>query len=252
MIQKVQVEITPLHTQRKLHIYLPNNYYESQERYPVMYMFDGHNLFDDRDATYGKSWGLQKFLDQYDKPFILIGLECNHEGNERLNEFSPYTFSTPGLGNIYGKGDLLMRWMAEELKTWVDQRYRTYPNRECTGLGGSSMGGLMALYGVIRYNSFFSKAACLSPAVFGCYDLLMADLKKSDISPDTRVYMSLGSKEISKDFFLKQLQAYDQSFVDALNDLQASAVFHLVHGGGHNEASWEKENRIYFDYLWRR
>ena len=252
MIQKIQVEITPFHTQRTLHIYLPHDYDESRERYPVMYMFDGHNLFDDRDATYGKSWGLQKFLDHYDKPFIIIGLECNHEGDERLNEFSPYTFSTPGLVNVYGKGDFLIRWMIEELKPWVDQKYRTYPNRECTGLGGSSMGGLMALYGVIRYNSVFSKAACLSPAVFGCRDLLMADLEKADISPDTRVYLSLGSQETSKSFFLEQLQTYDQSFADALKERQASAVFHLVPGGSHNEASWEKENRLYFDYLWRR
>ena len=252
MIQKIQVKITPFHTQRTLPIYLPHDYDESQERYPVRYMFDGHNLFDDQDATYGKSWGLQKFLDQYDKPFIIIGLECNHEGNERLNEFSPYTFSTPGLGNVYGKGDVLIRWMIEELKPWIDQKYRTYPNRECTGLGGSSMGGLMALYGVVRYNSIFSKAACLSPAVFGCRDLLMTDLEKADISPDTRVYLSLGSQETSKSFFLEQLQTYDRSFADALNERQASAVFHLVPGGGHNEASWEKENRLYFDYLWRR
>ena len=210
MIQKIQVKITPFHTQRTLHIYLPHDYDESQERYPVMYMFDGHNLFDDQDATYGKSWGLQKFLDQYDKPFIIIGLECNQEGNERLNEFSPYTFSTPGLGNVYGKGDVLIRWMIEELKPWIDQKYRTYPNRECTGLGGSSMGGLMALYGVVRYNSIFSKAACLSPAVFGCRDLLMTDLEKADISPDTRVYLSLGSQETSKSFFLDQLKTYDR------------------------------------------
>lgn len=69
MIEKKDVTITPLGLQRRLHIYLPDDYYQSKETYPVMYMFDGHNLFYDEDATYGKSWGLKEFLDQYDKKF---------------------------------------------------------------------------------------------------------------------------------------------------------------------------------------
>lgn len=62
MIEKKDVTITTLGLQRRLHIYLPDDYYQSKETYPVMYMFDGHNLFYDEDATYGKSWGLKEFL----------------------------------------------------------------------------------------------------------------------------------------------------------------------------------------------
>ena len=63
---------------RMLHIYLPDDYDESDERYPVMYMFDGHNLFYDSDATYGKSWGMKDFLDSWDKKIIIVGAECSH------------------------------------------------------------------------------------------------------------------------------------------------------------------------------
>ena len=115
MIKKIKTYITPFQLERTLHIALPDNYYETQERYPVMYMYDGHNLFHDNDATYGKSWGLESFLGYYDKPFIIVGIECNHEGQERLNEFSPYTFDNSHFGHIDGKGQLLMDWVIEEL-----------------------------------------------------------------------------------------------------------------------------------------
>lgn len=80
IVEKFEVMITPFQCMRMIHVYLPDNYNESQEQYPVMYMFDGHNLFCDEDATYGKSWGLKDFLDNYDKKLIIVGIECNHEG----------------------------------------------------------------------------------------------------------------------------------------------------------------------------
>lgn len=97
MIIKRDFIYTPKRKKRKLHIYLPEDYYETEERYPVMYFFDGHNLFSDADATYGKSWGMKTFLDQWGKSMIIVGMECGHEGTERLYEYSPYfvTFSNP-------------------------------------------------------------------------------------------------------------------------------------------------------------
>jgi predicted alpha/beta superfamily hydrolase len=63
---------------RRLHIYLPDSYNETEERYPVMYFFDGHNLYTNEDATYGKSWGLKDFLDNWQKDMIIVGIECGH------------------------------------------------------------------------------------------------------------------------------------------------------------------------------
>lgn len=110
MIEKFDVD-TPFGKKRRLHIYLPNDYYESNEEYPVMYMYDGHNLYDDRDATYGKSWGLVDFLNNYDKKFIVVGIECSHDGYERLDEYCPYTLKNTFLGPRNGYGNKYMEWV---------------------------------------------------------------------------------------------------------------------------------------------
>ena len=89
MVIKENIWITPFETERTLHIYLPDDLGE-QERLPVLYMFDGHNLFFDEDATYGVSWGLKDYLDAHHSRLLVVGLECNHEGIERLKEFTPY------------------------------------------------------------------------------------------------------------------------------------------------------------------
>ena len=75
-------------TPRKAYIYLPASYQkELDRRYPVMYMFDGHNVFFDEDATYGKSWGMNKYMEESGKDLIIVAVECNHQGNNRLKEF---------------------------------------------------------------------------------------------------------------------------------------------------------------------
>ena len=80
MIIKRDCYYPPRNSNRRLHIYLPDDYEYSNERYPVVYMFDGHNLFFDEDATYGKSWGIRTFLDAWDKKLIIVGMECSHTG----------------------------------------------------------------------------------------------------------------------------------------------------------------------------
>ena len=87
MVIKQPFNYSPKNQNRTLHIYLPNDYDASAERYPVMYFFDGHNLFRDSDATYGKCWGLEAFLDGWQKKMIVVGMECGHEGRERLDEY---------------------------------------------------------------------------------------------------------------------------------------------------------------------
>ena len=84
MIEKFEHYFPLKQTFKQIHVYLPDDYADSEERYPVMYMYDGHNLFNDHDATYGTSWGLKDFLEQYDKQLIIVGIECSHNGNERL------------------------------------------------------------------------------------------------------------------------------------------------------------------------
>ena len=192
MIVKIPFRVDPLERETTLHVYVPDDYEQRDERYPVMYMYDGHNLFDDGDATYGKSWGLAAFLARYDKPFLVVGIECDHRGRNRLDEYCPYEVRSSILGEIHGKGELFMDWVVNTLKPYIDENFRTYPDREATGIAGSSMGGLMAYYSVIRYNKVFSKAACLSPSLMVCPEQLKHEIKEDWIHPDTRVYLSMG------------------------------------------------------------
>ena len=128
---------------RDAYLYLPVGYDDDPgRRYPVLYMFDGQNVFWDQDATYGKSWGMEAFLDAYEVPLVVAALQCNTgRNNERLDEYSPYRFDDPQFGHFDGRGDDTMRWFIEEFKPFVDANVRTLPDREHTFIGGSSMGG---------------------------------------------------------------------------------------------------------------
>ena len=112
MIKKFQATISYSRLRRTVHLYLPDDYGGSEERYPVIYMYDGHNLFFDKDATYGKCWGLKEFLDAYQRKFIVVGVECNHEGHKRLDEYSPYSFRLLGM-SIHGEGKEYMDWLVQ-------------------------------------------------------------------------------------------------------------------------------------------
>ena len=107
MVKKWNITIEKLtgDKERRAYIFLPDSYTkEPNKRYPVMYMFDGHNVFLDSDATYGKSWGMNTYMQKSKKQLIIVAVECNHEGNGRLQEYSPYNFEAPGLGSIKGRG----------------------------------------------------------------------------------------------------------------------------------------------------
>lgn len=245
MIIKRDFMYTPKTQNRPLHIYLPDDYYESEEHYPVMYFFDGHNLFLDEDATYGKSWGLKNFLEQWEKTMIIVGIECGHEGNERLAEYTPYP--VPLWKDAYDEflGEETFQWIIEEIKPMIDQEYRTYPFRECTAIGGSSMGGLMALYGIVHHNRWFSKGACVSSAIGFCMDDLVKDMQDSTIDPDTRAYLSWGTKEAGKD-----TRRWNQTVADQIEKAGAKTKMTCQMNGGHCEADWEKLVPEFMNFLW--
>ena len=130
-------------------------------------MFDGHNVFFDSDATFGKCWGMKEYMDYTNTQLIIAAVECNHSpDNGRLKEYSPYSFVDPKLGEIEGLGKLTMDWFVHTFKKDIDSRFRTLPDREHTFIAGSSMGGLMSLYAVLEYNEYFSRAAALSPSIW--------------------------------------------------------------------------------------
>ena len=258
MIIKQDFLYTPVGKNRMLHIYLPDDYEQSQERYPVMYFFDGHNLYNNEDATYGKSWGLKDFLDGWDKKMIVVGIECGHDGEERLSEYLPYPANKGSHFDRFDpRGDETMQWILSEVKPLIDLEYRTIPFRECTGIAGSSMGGLMALYAVVHYNRWFSKGGCVSSAIGFCMRPLMTDMRKNALSPDTRIYLSWGTKEAwglkdpSKLDRSSKTYGWNKKVADHAQNEGAAVLMDCQVGGGHCEADWEKLIPAFMNFLWR-
>ena len=232
---------------RQAYIWLPDYYYEDDlRRYPVMYMFDGHNVFFDSDATYGKSWGMNSFMTWSKKPLIIVAVECNHQGSNRLKEYSPVNFKDPYLGSIRGRGRQYMDWLVGELKPYIDENYRTLPDREHTLICGSSMGGLMALYAATAYNHVFQRAACLSPSLWVSPKKLMQLVEQADVKNDTCIYMDYGSEEMfNHPANVNALMDMDRLLVTK----RVNLTFRIVPGGTHSEASWEKQIPIFMDCL---
>lgn len=109
------------------------------------------------------------------------------------------------------------------------------------------MGGLMAFYGVIKYNQYISKAACLSPAFGLCKKRLEKDLPQN-LNPDTRIYMSLGTEEFKRpQRYIKNIQEFNDYIVSQ----GATSYINIIPGGHHNEAEWEKQNELYMNVMWK-
>jgi len=237
MLDKFEVTLPHLtgDEPRFAYVYCP----DKKGKYPVLYMFDGHNVFFDEDATYGKSWGMLKYLEENQVPLIVAAVECNHSpDNGRLSEYSPFTFSRPSVGRVEGKGELTMRWFVRVFKPFVDANYPTIKNRNNTFIAGSSMGGLMSLYAVLKYNRVFSKAACLSPSVWVAPREIDRLITETEIKPGTVIYMDYGSRELGNH---KNMAARLRKVANMLLEKDVFLTFRIVPKGEHCEASWEKQ-----------
>ncbi|MDO4306031.1 MAG: alpha/beta hydrolase-fold protein [Eubacteriales bacterium] len=245
---KVQFPAPTGPEERTAYLYLPESYeWDDRKRYPVLYMFDGHNVFFDSDATYGKCWGMKEFMDYTGTQLIIAAVECNHSpDNGRLKEYAPYSFSDPKFGQIKGYGHETMEWFIHTFKAEIDRDYRTLPDREHTFIAGSSMGGLMSLYAVLEYNHVFSRAAALSPSIWTAPARIEKLIKNARLNPDTVVYMDYGSRELS---FHSGMAKMFAKVTELLISGRVMAQSRIVPGGNHCEASWEKQIPFFMDTL---
>lgn len=225
---------------RMAYIYLPESYYRTRrKRYPVLYMFDGHNVFLDEDATYGKSWGMNDYMQKTRTPMIIAAVECNHSPDHgRLKEYSPFTFKDPDLGLIAGLGRTTMDWFVKVFKRDVDRHYRTLPDRDHTFIAGSSMGGLMSLYALLEYNKVFSRAAALSPSLWTSPEKLEDLIRRATLDPNTVLYMDYGSEEFGNH---DNMRREFGEIAALLLDRNIMLNCRIIPGGTHCEACWERQ-----------
>lgn len=177
-----------LDNQRDLLVYLPPGYAAGHDRYPVVYMQDGQNLFDSATAFGGQEWQVDETLEALSVEglaAIVVGLP--HMGPARLAEYNPF----PARG---GRGEAYLDFVVQTVKPLIDGAFRTQPEREATGVLGSSMGGLISVYGFFRHSAVFGFAGGLSPAFWYAGRNLYAFLQRSPRVPG-RLYLDRGSRE---------------------------------------------------------
>ncbi len=232
---------------RRIYVFVPDTAVSGHEgRFPVLYMTDGHNLFFDADATYGRSWGLLEYLEGQTVPMMVVGIDCDHgERHGRLREYAPYSFETPETGSIRGRGKRFLDWVFQQLKPDIDQLYPTLPGREHTMIAGSSMGGLISLYALCAYPETVCGAAALSPSLWVCEERLLRLIHSARLDRSF-LYMDIGTEEIrNKPETLSGFSRVSSAFM-----LQGACVTsRIVPGGQHCEASWGKQLPVFMPLL---
>ena len=228
--------------ERRAYVYVPDG--APEKRYPVLYMFDGQNLFYDELASFGKSWGLLKYLEENKVPLIVAAADCNfhredHPCGGRFSEYSPFSFEHAMIGKIQGRGQITMDWLTKEFKPYIDEHYPTLTDRKHTFIAGSSMGGLMTLYAVLEYNDVFSRGASVSPAVYFTYEEVKNMIQNASVTGDTVLYMDAGEKEFSEK--LPMYEGEWREMVYLLQEKKILLVSRIVPNGIHSEVSWEKQ-----------
>ncbi len=232
---------------RRAYCYVPDGWKrDRRQRYPVLYMFDGHNVFFDEDATYGRSWRMLDYLEQTGAPLIVAAVECNHVGHGRLSEYSPYTCEMPNIGRVTGKGKVTMDWLTQEFKPDIDNNFPTLPDREHTFIAGSSMGGLMSLYAVMKYNKIFSRCAALSPSIWFSTARLDKMLSSARVKSDTVIYMDYGERELG---FHPNMAFQFALVTQHMRARGLNLTTRIIPGGNHNEESWEKQIPFFVNTL---
>lgn len=252
MILKLDVFAHKFQRNMHIHMYLPDDYMQTHKNYPVLYMFDGHNLFLDEDATYGTAWHLQNHIGQACPELIVVGVECSHHGYDRLSEYSPFPFYDPEFGKWFpAAGYSTMHFIVHDLKPFIDAHYPTLSGRENTFIGGSSCGGLMALYAQYRFSGVFSKSLVISPYIKYTQSSLLAAIAKANIRRPSSIYFSWGAREGSGGHeFVEETK----DITDLSNLLLKKGVrlhFNCKLYGTHTEADWEAEADEFLRFLFQ-
>jgi predicted alpha/beta superfamily hydrolase len=232
--------IPQLNRYRSIYIYLPPDYHSSDKRYPVLYLQDGQNIFDEATA-FSKEWKVDKTLNQLHKRkdygAIVVGI--SNGGTHRNNEYAAW--HRHRLGG--GEAEIYLQFIVETLKPFVDTHFRTLWQAQHTALVGSSMGGLFALYGILKRGDIFGKAGVLSPSFW--FNSQIYEFAEKNIRHENKVYIA-GSKTESRFMYDSLKGMYDCLRKGGLSDYNLRVV--VRDRGRHNERFWGLEFKKM--YLW--
>jgi len=230
--------IPQLNRTRRVWIYLPSDYSGSKKNYPVLYMHDGQNVFDDLTSFAGE-WNVDETLDalgKHSEEMIVIAID--HGGSKRINEYCPYDMEKFG----EGEGDKYVDFLVKTLKPFIDKNYRTLKNKQNTFIAGSSMGGLISMYAILKYPRVFGGAGIFSPA-FSVGPKIYDDIEAKGARVNSKIYFYCGAEEGET-----MVPDTERAFSEMRKVSKSKMVCVIRQDGKHSESVWKEEFPLF--YLW--
>ena len=235
---------------RDVIVYVPPDYDEDPDRsYPLLYLHDGQNLFDGRTSFVpGRTWQVREHADAAIEagevePLVIVGIY--NTGERRLAEYTHDESQKMGGGEADCYGLMITR----ELMPWIASQYRVRTDRSSTGLGGSSLGGLVSLFLGLRHADCFGKLAVMSPSVWWNHKSIVGYVNEHapQLWDRPRMWLDVGDQEGAKtvrdvEFLARRLKANGWKLGENLH-------FEKIHGGTHDEASWAMRVRPMLRFL---
>ncbi len=236
-------EMPQLGRSRRIWIYLPPGYNSSTKSYPVVYMHDGQNLFDDATSFAGE-WGIDETMNELAQAagleLIIVGID--NGGSHRINEYAPWENSQYG----GGEGEAYTRFLIETLKPYIMENYRVSTEPGQSGLIGSSMGGHISYYAGIKYPEEFSRIGALSPAFWINPEIYELQNSTGDFS-HSRFYFMAGGRESS----VIQEAVNNAADLMNLNGIDSPQYFaEIISDGSHSEWFWKREFSTVIKWLY--
>jgi len=230
--------IPQLKRTRRIWIYLPPGYNSSNKKYTVLYMHDGQNVFDDSTSFAGE-WGVDETLDSIStrkKEIIVVAID--NGGAKRINEYCPYDMEKFGKG----EGDQYVNFLVRTLKPFIDKKYRTEKDRQNTFIAGSSMGGLISMYAVLKYPKVFGGAGVFSPA-FWVGPKIFDDIETKGKKVNSKIYFYCGKQETET-----MVPDMEKAFEEMRKVSKSKMACIVRPDGKHAESTWREEFPLF--YLW--
>ncbi len=236
---------------RTVIVYLPPGYTDaSAERYQVLYIHDGQNIFD-RATSFGEEWHVDESAQALItagqiEPIIIVGIY--NTGVHRIDEYAPTKRADQGGG---GHADDYGRMLVMELKPFIDGRYKTLPSAESTGMAGSSMGGLLTMHLGLHYPLAFGKIAALSPSVWWDDRVILREVAALGVRPAQRIWLDAGTNEGHPDVIPNARLLRDALLAKGWT-LGQDLAYCEAEGGEHNERSWGARVGAVLKFLYPR
>lgn len=242
-----------LKREKRVFVSLPKSYDKSDKFYPVLYMHDGQNLFDEITGYMNNTWGL---LDVYENcpdipEVIIVGIESDSEA--RADELIPFEFSYRNGVVEGGDADLYINFIVKTVKPYIDRTFRTFKSPKNTGIMGSSFGGVNSIYAATAYGEYFTRFGCLSNALMykEFYNPLKKLIESTSYSKVKKFYMDVGTKETDNEHVNELYVDLNKDLYDVMKTKidDDKLRYEVIENGIHHESAWGKRFPEIIGYL---